>query len=158
MRVIAPIILFVISLLVAMAVVTLIILYFVWLGKWPLNFTLESTDQNVPVVIYTNGYKAYDLTLQKGKKETVKIGNNIQNMTTRQPLQRNQMQNVTIHLLQNSPVQFISGNLPNNKTIGLYNDLSGFSQIKTDQSALDSGKWDQTGYYIITLPTGVKPF
>ena len=158
MTVNVPIILFVISMLVAMAGVTLIVLYLIWAAKWPLKFTLESTQGSLPVVIYANGYKAYSLTLPKGKSTTIKIGNNIQNMTTRQPLQRDQMQNITVQLLQSSPVQFTSGNLPNNKTISLNKDLSGFAPIKTSQTDLDSGKWSQAGYYIITLPSGVKPF
>jgi len=155
---VVPIILFVISMLVAMAGVTLIVLYLIWASKWPLKFTLESTVQNVPVVVYANGYKAYSLTLQKGKSAIIKIGDNIQNMTTRQPLQRGQMQNITIQLLQSSPVQFTLGNLPNNKTISFNKDLAGFAPIKTSQTDLDSGKWSQTGYYIITLPSGVKSF
>ena len=153
------IILFIASILVILGTVALTVLYFVWDSKWPIRFTLENTSNtSLPVNIYVNGYSAYKLSLDKGEKKQIVIGNNVQNMTTRKPLQRAQVRSLAIELVQDGSIKFSPENLPSNRTILLSTDLPGYSPIKTNQADLDNGIWTRKGYYGIALPNGVQAF
>lgn len=134
------------------------ILFFLYSQNFPLRVKLTNNSaSSTQVDFYVNGFNQGTTILPANQTTTFTIGSNIQNLRTSEPLGRDELKSYTFYLEQTSNLTFDAGNTPSNYTLVLANDLPGFSP-KNPKQPNPGNIWSSSGYYVITLPSGIPLF